>query len=489
MAEALTLIGGLAAIMQLSGSLVKLTKNLVVCVRTIRSAPKEIEGFILETQIFTAELCYFHDLAKESVNHLSEKFKAKRAELVQKIARQCRFVRRGFARLVRLFTEINSPGTAILLARILWLWKKPDVPELRLSIQSATANVLLLCNLFVFEEVRRRNENDKRLETLQEQLEISVSTARTLRHELAEHHRRKQPSDRVLETTPDKSYDIITEDSRDLERLVVNVIRSHVQKAAVSRGLGSSRREPPSRTGRETGSVPSSGGPKSNGTEAEAVETTGQSRQQTSNQNPEEIIGEHSSYVLHPERVSSGVIALRIPEERSPSRAQTMSPSPTPLEEFHQQTFGSRVRDQGNGVHMEVGEWPAEVHDQADPTEIVNNGVIEQPPQTASKSRIEEQQKESVHKLSPEDVGPCEEIPHDGPQRPDSRSSPPEERSEREEPSVSPKRSSVTEVDGSQNSHKSSGEESPGPYKALPPFGGPRSRKRPRRPRPQSPIG
>ncbi|KAI1481206.1 hypothetical protein F4774DRAFT_61290 [Daldinia eschscholtzii] len=88
MAEALTLIGGLAAIMQLAGSMVKLTKELRVCVRTIRSAPKEIRYFMLETSIFTDQLCYFHDVAKESAAVMNENSKAKRAELVQKILRQ-----------------------------------------------------------------------------------------------------------------------------------------------------------------------------------------------------------------------------------------------------------------------------------------------------------------------------------------------------------------------------------------------------------------
>ncbi|KAI1416269.1 hypothetical protein F5Y13DRAFT_186521 [Hypoxylon sp. FL1857] len=495
MAEALTLIGGLAAIMQLSGSLVRLTKDLVVCVRTIRSAPKEIEGFILETQIFTAELYYFHDLAKESAKDLDEKFKAKRAELVQKIARQCRFVRRGFSRLVKLFIEINGPGTAPfnnILARILWLWKKPDVPELRLSIQSATANVLLLCNLFVFEEMRRRNENDDRLDTLREQLQIWVSTARKLRRELAEHQRRKQSSERVLETAPNKSYDIITEDSRDLERYVVDAIRSHAQKATVSKGLESSRRESPTRLGRAR-TIPSSGGSGTNRTQADVRELHGESQPQTPSQSPEDIIEVPRSRASHSERVSSGIIARSIPEERSPSRTREVRPSSlTPLEEFHERTFGSRVRDQGNGVYMEVGEWPAEVHE----PKVVDDGVIEQPPQTASQPHVEEERrKQSVSDLSPEDAGQREEVPEEVPKN-DAQLHPPsrppilvEERSGKEGPSVAPKVSSATELNGSQNSHNSSGEESAGPYKPLPPYGGPRSRRRPRRPRPQSPIG
>ncbi|KAI0164375.1 hypothetical protein GGR52DRAFT_118546 [Hypoxylon sp. FL1284] len=145
MAEALSLIGSLSAIMRLTGYLVKSTRELVACVETLRSAPKEIEYFILETSIFTDQLRYFYDLAKKSTEKLNERRKAERASLVQKIARQCKFVRRGFSRLVTRFIQVNGTGNTpfdTLRARIMWLWKKPDVPELRLSLQSATANVI-----------------------------------------------------------------------------------------------------------------------------------------------------------------------------------------------------------------------------------------------------------------------------------------------------------------------------------------------------------
>ncbi|KAI1463959.1 uncharacterized protein F4812DRAFT_453294 [Daldinia caldariorum] len=131
MVEVFTLIGGLAAMMQLAGSVVELTKELRVCVRTIRSAPKEIEYFILQTYIFTNLLCYFHEVAKGSAAVMNENPKAKRARM------------RGFAYLVRRFIDIKGADTAslnTLWARLLCLWKRLDVPELHLNLQSAIAN-------------------------------------------------------------------------------------------------------------------------------------------------------------------------------------------------------------------------------------------------------------------------------------------------------------------------------------------------------------
>ncbi|KAI8957264.1 hypothetical protein F5Y11DRAFT_98352 [Daldinia sp. FL1419] len=130
MPDPFTLIGGLAAVMQLAGTVVKPTKDLRVCVRTIRSAPKEIRYLILEISISTDQLCYFHEVANESAASISENSKAKRAELVRKIPRWCKSIRRGFDDLVRRFININSP---------------------------------LLCNLFMFGGVGGRNANSEKL--------------------------------------------------------------------------------------------------------------------------------------------------------------------------------------------------------------------------------------------------------------------------------------------------------------------------------------
>ncbi|KAI0885437.1 uncharacterized protein GGS22DRAFT_129188 [Annulohypoxylon maeteangense] len=217
MAEALTLIGGLAAIMQLSGTMVNLTGNLRTCVNTIRSAPKEIESFILETSVFTDLLCYFHDITKELADKLDRRFDATRVALIRKITGQCEVVKDGFAHLVARFGEINSAHAApfnTLWVRILWLWKKPDVPELRLSIQSAIANLLLISNCFKLEEKIRSHGKDGEIKMLQGKLINYASTARKLRCKLAKRQRRKRPSERLPEID-------------ELEDYVIDTIESH----------------------------------------------------------------------------------------------------------------------------------------------------------------------------------------------------------------------------------------------------------------------
>ncbi|KAI0844690.1 hypothetical protein F5Y00DRAFT_273615 [Daldinia vernicosa] len=439
MAEALTLIGGLAAIMQLAGSVVKLTRDLRVCVRAIRSAPKEIRYFILETSIFTDQLCYFHEVAKESAAVMSEHSKAKRAELVQKILRQCKSVKRGFARLVQRFIDINGADTALLntfWARLLWLWKRPDVPELRLNLQSAIANVTLLCNLFMFEELRRKNVDSEKLEMLQQRLRNWVATARKLRCELAEYKKRKSPLG-VPETAPEDSHDVIAEDSRQLERYVVHAIRSYTQGEALSTSTRSSRRGLSGQIIRGTQETTALSKPTVTGTRVDAYED-----------------GVFREYII-PKRSPNEMV-----EERSPSRGQEEQPSIiVPSEQVSGRTDGDTVKDRDQGVFSEIGEWPAEV---ADPNTsldaTIENEAFNKVPQVTSQSHIEEE----LPRVSEQDSGP-------------------------EEPEL-PKTSPTTELEASEASHDTGSEESRGPYISMAPFGGPRSRKRPRRPRPQSPI-
>ncbi|KAI2467551.1 hypothetical protein F4781DRAFT_307930 [Annulohypoxylon bovei var. microspora] len=430
MAEALTLIGGLAAIMELSGTMVKLTRDLRVCVNTIRSAPKEIESFILETSIFTDLLCYFHNLTKEFANKLDQKFEATRAGLVRKIARQCELVKEGFAHLVARFVEINDPNLVpfnTFWVRIIWLWRKPDVPELRLSIQSATANVSLLSNCFKLEETIRKNGNDDEIKMLKKMLKNCVSTAKKLRHELAEHQRRKHPSGTWSEIDRDKSYNISMKGSRQLERYAIDALKSYTLEAPLesrrSSRRKSSRQEPPRHMRQESRvsarSAPASGG---NSTEVYDEGSIRHKRHQTSSQNTyDEKI--HTSNAPHSEILSHGLETGRIREKRSQSR------------------------------------------------------IVEQTPQTPIQPHIEEsQQKDNIVEPSHREADSSETAHENDPQV--------EKRSERKGPSVV----SVAELDRSQNSRNSLEEDIPGPYKPMAPFGGPGSRRRPRRPRPQSPI-
>ncbi|XXH03819.1 C-24(28) sterol reductase [Hypoxylon texense] len=455
MAEALSLIGSLSAIMQLTGYLVKSTRELVACVETIRSAPKEIDYFILETSIFTDQLRYFHDLAKDSTEKLDENFKAKRAKLVHKIVRQCSLVRRGFSRLVKRFVEVNGTGTEpfnTLRARILWLWKKPDVPELRLSLQSATANVMLLCNLFSYEELIRKNAKDERLEMLQEQLQNWVSTVKKLRHELADYQRRKQSAGNESESAPEISYSRITVDTRDLEKYVVKTIQSHAREEALSKAREKSPPPPP--PGPTVRKAPKTSSPK-----FDIV---------VGDRRPTELWTAQKTVPLPKSKTGVAQGEGSTPSQGADITEVALS-SPASKRRRRERPFSSEVRAPRRGPHPEVR---PEVHG-PDATKTANAG---------SSSRIsdrgeEERQKVSETRPNPDDLKPHEVVRDEG-----IRVRPVEEWKESDgSPRSSGSRSGIAK-DG----HTSPIEEHPRTVSSSSKEA--RARRRPRRPKSQPPA-
>lgn len=287
-----------------------------------------------------------------------------------------------------------------------------------------------------------------------------MSTAKRLRRELAEYQRRKQPSDTVPDKMMDESYNAIAEDTHELERYVVKAIRSHAREAALSASTGSSRRGPPGPPRQEIR-------PGTIKTQVDAREDADRSGR------PVPVVSPSST------RASIG---LRVDEEeeRSPSRTREAHPSPTKRHGIlYERTFGDRVKDQGHGVYSEVGEWPAEARNpDSDLNEVIEilscNSSSECSVCLREKRERANETKQSSSARNSESSKTAQEDVSQTPHVAEERSEPRDPRS-----------ATASEREGSRHS---SFEGSPGPYKPVPPFGGPRSRRRPRRPRTQSPI-
>ncbi|OTB07011.1 hypothetical protein M426DRAFT_318378 [Hypoxylon sp. CI-4A] len=323
---------------------------------------------------------------------------------------------------------------------------------------------------------------------VKEKLRDWVSIARKLRHELNEHRRQKQRFEWQPEVTPDESYDDIM-DTRDLERYVVKAIRSHAKEVALSRSASStSRREPPSPARQVPREVSSSPEPNEAPVQADALEVASTQRQPTPNQSRKGIIEIYLSRNPSPRRVSSNG---RIIEERYSSRSPKPKSSLSEPSELstHVSTIGSRIRDQGNGVFMEIGEWPEEVCRSEDNlNEAVEDPNIDQRPQAASNSQIVEEKRgsESEAELSPRDSESSKTVhEEEGPEIRIHSKSPSivEEGPRQENQIIELKSPSASELGSSRSGSLTEG--SSGPWIPMAPFGGPRSRRRPPRPRPR----
>ncbi|KAF2185457.1 hypothetical protein K469DRAFT_575907 [Zopfia rhizophila CBS 207.26] len=65
MADPLTLVGGIAAVIQIVEALTRLSSKLRFYIRTVRYAPREVQQFHLDLSNFSASLRMFHNQSEK----------------------------------------------------------------------------------------------------------------------------------------------------------------------------------------------------------------------------------------------------------------------------------------------------------------------------------------------------------------------------------------------------------------------------------------
>ncbi|KAI1341403.1 hypothetical protein F5Y15DRAFT_375998 [Xylariaceae sp. FL0016] len=227
MGDPLTIIGSIAAISQIACGLAKLTRDLRLHAKTMQSAPEEINFFILETTNFTNTINLFHDTIRDAAEHIDDSRKEQWRRSMYGIRRQCKFVNSGMIEVVRRFKDVsrrNSGSLQTFWARIAWLLKKPDVTGLRLTIATALQSLNLLGCILSLEKLRCSNDNLERLEMLQIQAQNTVPTLKRASEALEKHHERHG---QATEMVPGSPYDEITEDTWEVEKLVISALHSY----------------------------------------------------------------------------------------------------------------------------------------------------------------------------------------------------------------------------------------------------------------------
>ncbi|KAI0551559.1 hypothetical protein F4679DRAFT_538359 [Xylaria curta] len=92
MAEPLAILGAVAAVSQVTGELVKLTTHLRHYLKIVRSAPEEVQAFVMETSNFTGLLNFFTELAESPVKDSGRREQRKRERRIEMVQNQCTYV-------------------------------------------------------------------------------------------------------------------------------------------------------------------------------------------------------------------------------------------------------------------------------------------------------------------------------------------------------------------------------------------------------------
>ncbi|KAK8095886.1 hypothetical protein PG999_013908 [Apiospora kogelbergensis] len=172
MAEAaLGALGALSSILQIANSLVSSTRELRRSIKVAKGAPTEIHAFHNETIFLTTLIRTFHKLARDAPEPTKRKKLRERDILLAYVQQQCDMILDGVTELVNKFIDTHGAGggnsssvkVMTIWARVLWVIRRPDMEELKLSMNETKLNLSLLTNLFMWEEARRKSNNEDRM--------------------------------------------------------------------------------------------------------------------------------------------------------------------------------------------------------------------------------------------------------------------------------------------------------------------------------------
>ncbi|ORY68710.1 uncharacterized protein BCR38DRAFT_406614 [Pseudomassariella vexata] len=305
------------------------------------AAPKEVKCFHEEASIFATLLCSFHERVHGTGESLDAKHKSKTAKLVVRITDQCRFICGRVYTLVRKFADIHGShdtSLATLWARVQWAIQKPDLEAMRLLMNSAKATVTLLLQLFTLDEVGPTCNYDpvaKRCSVVWlDQLKNMTEAAKQARKELKDYKEKWF----ILEDSTSEECDIMASTTREIEKFVVNTIKSQ-RRAQESRQIPRDRRPP------RHPSPPLS-----------------------LDENTAEMAVVPLVVSTHDDRERGQGLTLARPSEvprsnnQRPLSVGEYPSTPPRRRRCRHEVFGMRLRDDGTQVSEGYGEWPHDVH-------------------------------------------------------------------------------------------------------------------------------
>ncbi|KAI1742698.1 hypothetical protein F4680DRAFT_24434 [Xylaria scruposa] len=259
MAEPLAILGAVAAVSQVTGELVKLTTHLRHYLKVVRSAPEEVQAFVMETSNFTGLLNFFTELAESPVKDIGRRERRKREGRISMVQNQCTYVCDKMEYLVDRFAGLargDLTPLESLVERIRYLLDKPDIKDLRLSVQSATVTINTMSTLFLWEE----GKNDTRNALLLEQLKNLLPMGKKASADLAAHQQRHGIKYEL--EMPDPNNAILAA-SKEIRRQVSHIIKLQSRfEADVNEGWDQNPSDSSGRTSlsRPWSSPPGSGG-------------------------------------------------------------------------------------------------------------------------------------------------------------------------------------------------------------------------------------
>lgn len=156
-------VGSAAAILQILGTSIKLTKQTWECFGRVQEAPEEAQSFLNESSAFHAAVNIFHDLAQELPDDLSRKDRKTREKLAKYVLEMCRSAKKASeelkGRIAKLTWDKSLPWDR-LRSKIQWIFQENRVKALRLRQERATSYIRIYLLAIMIQNWKRHGGQD-----------------------------------------------------------------------------------------------------------------------------------------------------------------------------------------------------------------------------------------------------------------------------------------------------------------------------------------
>jgi hypothetical protein len=178
MPEPVTVVGGIASIIQIADAFIRLSSACDHFVRTVRHAPQELRSFHLDLSRLSFDLLMFHRISdKWLANSRESREKEKKKHHIAGLIQECKVVKDGYkALLVKFFgTTGQARDTYSTVDRLKWYFRKPLAAGLKLSLEYTKSSITLFLTLHMVTDLQQQVKDlQKALQVVPAHLEAQL---------------------------------------------------------------------------------------------------------------------------------------------------------------------------------------------------------------------------------------------------------------------------------------------------------------------------
>jgi predicted transcriptional regulator len=163
MAEAIGMLGGAAAALQIAAMLLAIANKMGKHYKTMRNALADVEDIEMHIRIYSNNLTQCHDLSTQALDRMNAKGQDTHARItqLQDLARQGEKIRTGAQRLLKKIKTLKRRKIEEFIRRFRWLFSQSDVVHLRMNLMMASSLLGNFIGYLTWEDLLSRLEECK----------------------------------------------------------------------------------------------------------------------------------------------------------------------------------------------------------------------------------------------------------------------------------------------------------------------------------------